>query len=417
MSKGRILIVDDEKDIRFLLREILEDEGYDVAEAAHSEAAYSDIAIKGMPDLVILDIWLENSDRDGMEILGDLKKRSKSLPVLMISGHGNIEMAVKAIKIGAYDFIEKPFNTDRLLHLVGKAFDAGRKRAGGHTKIDFVSVSTEMQSLLKAAQKAAAGEARLLINGPWGTGRRRLAQYIHQESGRAGKICTLLYSTELSVSALADALATEGSLVLCDIQNLSEAMQSELLARLNAKPEARVMATITGDAKSVLLPDLFERLGVVTLELPSLQARRADIPDLAMALVKRHLSMLGVAGQVRMVPEAATLLKQMPFLGQAAELDALCAVAAVRMASKTNFDIVPDYFAAVAAVPDNAMQDWLKTDLRTARECFEKWYFEHVLAMFDDNVSQAAVFAGMDRTAFHRKMKSLKDGDDSAEAA
>ncbi|MBU6235328.1 MAG: response regulator [Alphaproteobacteria bacterium] len=426
-SKGRILIVDDEKDIRFLLREILEDEGYDVSEAAHSEAAYADIAAKGMPDLVILDIWLENSDRDGMEILGDLKRRSKTLPVLMISGHGNIEMAVKAIKIGAYDFIEKPFNTDRLLHLVSRAFEQGRKRGGAGRKIDFVSVSPDMQAAIKAAQKAAAGEARVLITGAWGTGRAHLAKYIHQESQRAGKACVSIQCAALDAPTLAEALAHEGSVIFRDIHKLSASMQADLLGRLNAKPEARVMATADAALLDGLrregkfLSDLYERLSVVTLVMPTLQDRRADLADMCASMIGGYFDAWGLGGPVRVNGPAIDALKQMAFEGQALELEALCFAAAVSMAQAGRKEVTPNDFAsdAPAAVTggEGVASGWLQTDLRTAREAFERWYLENIMARFDGNVSQAAAFAGMDRTAFHRKLKALKGGGEDAEAA
>ncbi|NBX65642.1 MAG: sigma-54-dependent Fis family transcriptional regulator [Proteobacteria bacterium] len=424
MSKGRILIVDDEKDIRFLLREILEDEGYEVAEAPHSEAAYGDIASKGMPDLVILDIWLENSDRDGMEILSDLKKRSKTLPVLMISGHGNIEMAVKAIKLGAYDFIEKPFNTDRLLHLVGRAFDTGRKRLGSAGKVDFVSVSSDMLSTLKAAQKAAGGEGRVLVTGAWGTGRTYLARFIHQESGRAGKPCVVLSSRGLEAGMLAEALAGEGSVVLRDIQNLSPALQADLLTRLNAKPEARVLATAGPELESVraegkFLGDLYDRLAVVQIEMPSLAMRRADMTDLCVRFIEERFARFGSAGGIRISEAAKNALFPHHFGGQAAELQAVCHRAAIAMMLEGVTEALPKHFALGGGTDAEAqslpIEGWLEMDLRSAREQFEKWYIEQVLARFDSNVSQAAAFAGMDRTSFHRKLKSIKDGD--AEAA
>lgn len=424
MSKGRILVVDDEKDIRFLLKEILEDEGYDVSEAAHSEAAYGDIAAKGMPDLVILDIWLENSDRDGMEILGDLKRRSKTLPVLMISGHGNIEMAVKAIKLGAYDFIEKPFNTERLLHLVGRAFDTGRKRLGGGGKVDFVTVSPEMQATAKAAQKAAGGEGRVMVVGPWGAGRTYLARFIHQESGRAGKPCVVLSSRGLEPAILAEALAGEGSAVLRDVQNLSPAMQSDLLARLNTKPDVRVLATADATIDDMrqegkFLTDLYDRLAVVRIDMPAVSSRRADVPDLCVRFIGERFARFGAAGGIRLSDGAKNALASMTFKGEAAELQAMCHAAAIAMMVEGVTEIAPKHFLRAGEGAEEGaspLQCWLQADLRTAREDFERWYLENIMTRFDGNVSQAAAFAGMDRTAFHRKLKSLK-GDDDAEAA
>lgn len=428
-AKGKILIVDDEKDIRFLMREILEDEGYVVAEAPHSEAAYAEIAAHGMPDLVILDIWLENSDRDGMEILADLKKRSRTLPVLMISGHGNIEMAVKAIKFGAYDFIEKPFNTDRLLHLVTRALEASRMRTISGAHVSITAQTPEMQAVMKAAQKAAAGDARVLVTGPWGTGRTHLARFIHQESGRAGKSCIVVPCASAEASLLKELLAGEGTVILRDAQDLPQPMQTELLARLNAKPEARVIATATPALDSLraggrFLPDLYERLSVVTIALPPLECRRGDVCDMCATIISESLTAHGMAGVVKIADDAAALLRGRGWQGQAAELRALCQLAAVRMATEGAYELCARHLgelataAGAAASHDSGIAaEWLATDLRAAREAFERWYFENLMQRFDGNVSQVAAFAGMDRTALHRKLKALKDGEDAEAAA
>ncbi len=410
-SRGNILIVDDEKDIRFLLGEILQDEGYTVAEAPHSEAAYAAIA-KQMPDLVILDIWLENSDRDGMEILADLKKKSRTLPVLMISGHGNIEMAVKAIKLGAYDFIEKPFNTDRLLNLVTRAMESGRlRRSAGAGMVQLTAETPEMQAIQKTAQKAAAGDARVLVTGTWGTGRTHLARWIHQESPRASKPLIVLQSRDLDAVAFADALARagQGTVVVQDVQNLTHDAQAAMLAAINAKPEARIIATAAPDLKATgFLPDLYERLSVTTLALPALDLRRADIVDIA-------ANLLGDGYTVS--EDAAIALRRRDWPGQVAELRAVLAMAQVRMALEHTGELRPGHLentgtsAAASSEPGaTGAPEWLSADLRTAREAFERWYFEHLMERFDGNVSQVAQFAGMDRTALHRKLKALKEG-------
>ena len=427
VNKGKILIVDDEKDIRFLLREILEDEGYVVAEAPHSEAAYAEITAHGMPDLVILDIWLENSDRDGMEILSDLKKKSKTLPVLMISGHGNIEMAVKAIKLGAYDFIEKPFNTDRLLHLVTRALESSRMRRGPSGDAMLIAHTADMQALKKAAQKAAQGDARVLVTGAWGAGRTHLARFIHQESGRAAKPCVSIASAGLEPNAIADILAGEGTVVFRDVQLMTAPAQAELLARLNAKPDARVMATALPELDAIraaggFLPDLYERLSVTTLTIPSLDDRRADMAELCQRLIEECFENWGVSEPVRVSDEAVTALRGMSWVGgQVSALRALCAMAALRMKADGTGELQAKHLAVGLAQPvtpegaGNLSSAWCDSDLRTAREAFERWYFDQLMARFDGNVSQVAAFAGMDRTALHRKLKSLKDGD--AEAA
>lgn len=422
MTKGKILIVDDEKDIRFLLREILEDEGYAVGEAPHSEAAFAEFA-KMQPDLVILDIWLENSDRDGMEILADLKKKTRTLPVLMISGHGNIEMAVKAIKLGAYDFIEKPFNTDRLLHLVTRALESGRlRRASSTSAVTIAAGSPEMQTVLKAAQKAAQGEARLLITGPWGSGRSHLARFIHQESARAAKPFVSLWCNDLDIHEAFTA-ADEGTLVLRDIQTLSSQAQNELLARLNAKPNVRVIATTDRDLgmEPSFSSDLLGRLSVMNIALPALDDRRGDIAELAHTFIQECFAACGMASEPRLSDAVLANLRRSGWPGQIAELRTLCQMAAMRMFLDKAEEALEKHFtfetAPALSLGGTPLKDWMGTDLRSAREAFERWYFENLMEKFNGNVAQVAEFAGMDRTALHRKLKALKDGDEAERLA
>lgn len=410
-DKPRILIVDDEKDIRFLLSEILTDEGYALAEAPHSEAAFAEITKNGVPDLVILDIWLENSEKDGMEILAELKKMSRTLPVLMISGHGNIEMAVKAIKLGAYDFIEKPFNTDRLLHLVNRAMETNRLRKGSASSfVDFIAGSAEMQAVHKAAQKAASGDARVLITGGWGTGRGHLARWIHQESARGTKAFIALNCTDADANRINDALAQagEGTLLLKDVHSLNPSAQTALLSKLANKTDARIIATMLPGTQ--INADLQGRLAITTIALPSLTDRRADIPQIAASMLEGFT----------LTDDVAQALKRREWPGQLAELRAVCAMLEVRARLDNAKDIKMSHMdagPAAAAPAGDAHADWLATDLRTARESFERWYFEHLMERFDGNVSKIAEFAGMDRTALHRKLKSLKDGDDGERMA
>lgn len=419
--KGRILVVDDEKDIRFLISEILTDEGYAVSDAAHSEAAYAAIEAGGMPDLVILDIWLENSDRDGMEILSDLKKRDADLPVLMVSGHGNIEMAVNAIKIGAYDFIEKPFNTDRLLHLVGRALESNRlRRSGSHSKIRMIATSSDMQAVMKIAARAATGDARVVITGPAGAGRNHLAAWIHQESERAAQPYHSVSARNLEESGLLSAIGTagEGTLVIRDVQDLSAAAQKTLLKLVAGKPTARIIVTSDRPLKDVagFSADLNDRLSVLSIDLPGLASRRSDLAELAAGFIAECLAKWGRSEPVIVGEDALTALRKRSWTGHVAELQALCTMAAFRMLQSNAKEVAPAHFEAQDDAPaantnDSPVTAWLDQDLRTARESFERWYFENLSERFEGNISQMAAFVGMDRTALHRKLKSLKDGE------
>ena len=422
MSKGRILIVDDEKDIRFLVHEILSDEGYHVSEAPHSEAAYAHIEASGIPDLVILDIWLENSDRDGMEILGDLKKRAPDLPVLMISGHGNIEMAVNAIKLGAYDFIEKPFNTDRLLHLVERALESARLRKnGGSSKIRMVASSAEMQATMKLAARAAQGDARVVITGPAGAGRNHLAAWIHQESARETEPFVTISARNLEDSALLSAIgaAGEGSLVIRDVQALNPSAQKTLLKLVAGKPLCRVMVTADKPLKDIpdFPADLNDRLSVVTIDLPGLSGRRGDLGELASDFIAELLNKWGQGGAVTLSGDVVDVLRKRNWTGHVAELQALCTMAAFRMLQADTLEAKAEYFdtgeeRAPSSAGDHPAHGWLGHDLRRAREAFERWYFDNLSERFEGNISQMAAFADMDRTALHRKLKSLKESGD-----
>lgn len=420
IRKGRILIVDDEKDIRTLIREILEDEGYDVHDAPHSEAAYAYIASAGMPDLVILDIWLENSDRDGMEILGDLKKRDANLPVLMISGHGNIENAVGAIKLGAYDFIEKPFNTDRLLHLVARAMEAGQsKREGGRAKLQLVSEMPDMQAAIKLAAKAASGDGRVLITGPQGAGRHYMAAWIHQESGRGALGCVSVRADGLDSAALERAMskAGAGTLIIRDVANLPEDTQKTLLRLISGKTECRIISTAVagfdgrGDG---FLADLYDRLAVSVINVTPLSSRRLDVANLATQFVREYLKKWGITPTgVVLSDDGVAFLQNMRFGSHMAELQSVCAVAAFRLMQSGGQTLLPEHFQtevsqAQSAGLDDMFRGWLMQDLRVARESFERWYFDELAERFEGNISAMATFAGMDRTALHRKLKSLK---------
>lgn len=421
MRKGRILIVDDEKDIRTLIREILEDEGYDVHDAPHSEAAYAYIASTGMPDLVILDIWLENSDRDGMEILGDLKKREASLPVLMISGHGNIEMAVGAIKLGAYDFIEKPFNTDRLLHLVSRAMESGAaKREGGRARLNLTSDVPEMQAAIKLAAKAAVGDGRIMITGSGGCGRHYMAAWIHQESGRGSLGCVSVRANGLDAVALEKAItkAGAGTLIIRDVADLPEDTQKSLLKHVSGKMECRIITTAHDgfDGRSNgFMADLYDRLAVNVIGLVPLSSRRADVGALATQFVREYLKKWGaLSSGVTISDEAAVFLQGVRYCGHMAQLQSLCAVAAFRLMQDSGQVLLPEHFQmdSGSTTGDEKFRVWLAQDLRMARESFERWYFDELSARLEGNISAMASFAGMDRTALHRKLKSLKEGDD-----
>lgn len=429
-AKARILIVDDEKDIRFLIREILEDEGYEVSEAPHSESALSQFS-KTSHDLVILDIWLQNSDMDGMEILAEINKRNPAIPILMISGHGNIELAVKAIKLGAYDFIEKPFHTDRLLLMVTRALEQTRLKTQNSHLIRQTGQGAAQQpatalfthvsaDVARQAQKAAQSDARLLISGAWGSGRTYLARWVHQNSVRADRLLSVLSCRIATAPEISRALhdPATGTLVLQDVEFLSPEGQGVLRAALAQsaaeKPIVRIIATLDPSSGQNLSSDLRDRLGVLQLHMPRLRDHRADVPPLFTKLVSQWLTRWHLPDSVQLLEQTDIWLRQHDWPGEIQELKSLAGLVAVQLAVTGNRNIMLSHVAVSQAGQSGSVkrdgpdtQAWLSQDLRQAREAFEKWYFDSQLQRFSGNISQMAGFVGMDRTALHRKLKNL----------
>ncbi len=427
MAKAKILIVDDETDIRALISDILEDEGFTVAQAAHSEAAFAAFA-KDRPDLVILDIWLENSDRDGMQILTELKRTAPDLPVLMISGHGNIEMAVKAIRLGAFDFIEKPFNTDRLLLQIRRALEAAHLRRENTTLKNVAALGTRVagssgmtRSLLTAARKAAEGEGRVLITGPRGTGRSTLARLVHSQSSRALQPLYVQDCRKLQPQDLANVIQTAqaATLLLENVEHMAPETQTALLTAIAAKPDIRIIS-IAGlefkenPTKNGFKGDLYARLSVVTLETASLADHAADIPEIAADILQAMAERAGENQPYTLDEQAVLALKCRHWPGNIEELKLTVELAALKAAIAGRRTIT-------ATDMDNDGQGGdapslnLELDMRSAREDFERRYLEAQLARFDGNISLVAAHVGMDRTALHRKLKSLAgEGEEAA---
>lgn len=427
MAKAKILIVDDETDIRALISDILGDEGFAVAQAAHSEAAFAAFT-RDRPDLVILDIWLENSDRDGMQILAELKRMAPDLPVLMISGHGNIEMAVKAIRLGAFDFIEKPFNTDRLLLQIRRALEAAHLRRENTTLKNVAALGTRVagssgltKNLLAAARKAAEGEGRILITGPRGTGRSTLARLIHSQSARALQPLYVQDCRTLQPDALANVFQTAqaATLLLENLGHMSSETQAALLQAIAGKPDIRIISIAdTGFRENAVHAgfkgDLQARLSVVALETAPLADRSAEIAEIAADILAAAAERSGDAAPFTVDDGALLALKCRTWPGNIEELKLTLELAALKAAVENRKTIT----ASDLEGSDNGSSGSplnLELDMRSAREDFEKRYLEAQLARFDGNISLAAAHVGMDRTALHRKLKALAgEGEEAA---
>lgn len=449
-----ILIVDDEVDIRHLIAGILEDEGYDCREAGTSAEAFSAIR-KRQPNLIILDVWLQGSEHDGLQMLELIRKENPNQQVIMISGHATFDMAVSATKIGAYDFLTKPFKTDVLLHTVARALETVRLRSQneelqeltGGDIVEFAGSSAIAGQTRQKIIKVAETESRVLISGPPGAGKSVLARLIHQNSLRKkGSLIVLncaglkpenLESELFGTEAAPDAprhlgvleRAHRGTLVLDDVAELPLETQGRMVRILHnsefqrlggnstVEVDTRIIATTNKNLgleieEGRFREDLFHRLNVVALEVPSLSDRREDIPELAARIMERSASSKG--RQPRPLgSEALSTLQAHDWPGNIWEL--VNVIERVLLVdSSTQNQPASGSEIAEAIGQETAQQgvagrsmEVMNLPLRLAREEFEKDYLNFHLRRFDGNISRTAEFVGMDRAALHRKLKLL----------
>ncbi len=429
---AHILIVDDEEDIRKLIKGILEDESYGVREAGTSKGALNAISEK-CPDLVILDIWLQGSDQDGLAVLEDIKAMHTDLPVLMISGHGTVETAVSAIKKGAYDFIEKPFKADRLLLMIARALEAAALKKENKTLktspvdpvLDLIGESAAVKNLRKQIEQAAQVSSRVMILGETGTGKSMTARLVHEYSPRATHPYTVVNCVEAFDPKLFEEAIQktgQGSLVLNHIDCLSTKDQDYLMQALQGQDfEARLISIANADIQnnSGFSDDLFSRLNLVQINVPHLKDRAADIPALAAHFVQKFARNAGAAVK-DFSPEALLALQQKNWTGNICALKnyiELCCSAhmekegAIQVRDLPSLDFASQETAKAAAPAKAGLfdlsEDILMKSLRDAREMFERVYLSAQMERFAGSVSETAKSIGMERSALHRKLKSL----------
>ena len=449
-----ILIVDDEADIRMLIAGVLKDEGYTTREAADSAQALTVIHSR-QPTLVILDIWLQGSELDGIEILRLLHDEMPEVPVVMISGHGTIESAVEAIKIGAYDFIEKPFKSDRLLLVIERAIEAAhlrleneelRLRAGGD--IDLVGVSPAAQQLRHQIDKAAPTGSRVLITGPPGAGKEVVGRLLHLRSRRAKgpfvpvncatmrpeRLEIELFGSEYAIDGAPRKIGTferahGGTLFLDEVADMPPETQGKIVRALQEQTferiggssrvevDVRVVASTNRDLAGEISAgrfreDLFYRLNVVPIRVPPLRERREDIP-----LMARHF-MMRSSDAARLVPrefgeDAMAALQAYSWPGNVRQLrnviDWLLIMAPGESREPIRADMLPNEITSIAptVVKWEKGSEIMTLPLRDAREVFEREYLLAQVTRFGGNISRTAAFVGMERSALHRKLKSL----------
>jgi two-component system nitrogen regulation response regulator NtrX len=449
-----ILIVDDEADIRMLIAGVLKDEGYSTREAAGSREALAAIQAR-QPTLVILDIWLQGSELDGIEILRLLQEEMPTVPVVMISGHGTIETAVEAIKLGAYDFIEKPFKSDRLLLLITRAIEAAllrreneelKLRAGG--ELDLVGISSGTNQLRQQLERVAPTGSRVLITGAPGSGKEVIARLLHERSRRmqgpfVALNCATMHPDRLEIELFGCEAANNGgtrkigtferahggTLFLDEVADMPIETQGKIVRVLQEQTfervggsqrvevDVRVVASSNRDLQAEIAAgrfreDLFYRLSVVPIKVPALRDRREDIPLLA-----RHFMARG-AEAARLPPrefgeDALAALQAYTWPGNVRQLrnvvDWLLIMAPGETQEPVRADMLPNEITAIAptVVKWDKGSEIMTLPLRDAREVFEREYLLAQVTRFGGNISRTAAFVGMERSALHRKLKSL----------
>jgi len=452
-----ILIVDDESDIRTLLCGILEDEGYFTREAASSDQVYAEINAR-LPSLVILDIWLRGSEQDGIDILKWVKTVYPNVPVIMISGHGNIETAVNSIKAGAYEFIEKPFQADKLILLVKRALEAEvlrqenlelRKRAGFNEEL--IGDSLSISQLKATINKVAPGNSRILITGPPGAGKEIVSRAIHANSGRIDAPFIVLNCATMNPDRLEVELfginhpgnsvqpgskigvferAHTGTLFLDEISDMPietqgkivRVLQEQKFTRVGGDVEIHVNVRVISStnknlqeeiAEGRLREDLFYRLSVVPMEVPALKQRREDIPTLAKYFLQKSTESAGM--QIKILSdEAMAVLQAYDWPGNVRQLknviDWILIMYPDNTEDRIRADMLPPELVTVTPIDAKLEKnmDVLGMSLRDARKHFEREYLFAQVNRFSGNISQTANFIGMERSALHRKLKTLR---------
>jgi two-component system nitrogen regulation response regulator NtrX len=448
-----ILVVDDEADIRELVAGILEDEGYVVRTAANADDAIAAITSR-RPQLVLLDIWLEGSRLDGLALLDVIKADHADLPVVMISGHGNIETAVAAIKQGAYDFIEKPFNADRLVVVASRAIETLRLRREVNalkqlnpSAQKLIGQSTAMNGLRLTIERIAPTNSRIMIVGPSGSGKELTARMIHMSSSRAkGPFVVInaaaitpermeieLFGTEggedqpRKIGALEE--ADGGTLFIDEIADMPRETQNRILRvlteqtfqRVNGSAKVQVDVRIisstardieTEIAEGRFREDLFHRLSVVPIRVPPLAERREDVPELVQHFLEQISVTTGLARRT-IGDDALAVLQSHDWPGNVRQLrnnvERLLILAGGDAQSTITASLLPpDVGSLVPSMPHgNGGEQLMSLPLRDAREVFEREYLVAQINRFSGNISRTAEFVGMERSALHRKLKAL----------
>ena len=447
-----ILVVDDERDIRELVSGVLEDEGYSTRMAADSDSALAQISER-RPSLVLLDVWLQGSKLDGLELLDVLKAQDPSLPVLVISGHGNIDTAVAAIRRGAVDFIEKPFEAERLILLVERATETQRlrrenevlkERSGGEDELN--GVSTTINGVRATLKRVAGTGSRVLVTGPAGVGKEVAARLLHAWSNRTtapfvvvnaarmepDRVEEELFGAEDAEGAVRPGLlerAHGGTLFLDEIADMPVSAQAKILRVLTeqsftriggsrtVRVDVRVVSATSRDLATEIAAgrfreDLYYRLNVVAVHLPPLSDRREDIPPLVEHFLARFAAERRVATP-DIASDAMAALQAYDWPGNVRQLrnivERTVILAPGDRLARIDVDLLPPEILNEASPVGMgaATSAVMGAPLREARETFEREYLRVQIRRFSGNISRTASFIGMERSALHRKLKLL----------
>ena len=444
-----ILIVDDERDIRELIADILGDEGFTTRTAANSDEAIGQLNA-AEPALMILDIWLKDSRMDGIDILKQVKRNNPEVPVVIISGHGNIEIAVAAIKQGAYDFIEKPFNIDQLMVVINRAMETSRLRRensalkrGEVRGAEMLGGSAAFRRLRDNLDKVAKSNGRVMLTGEPGAGKELAARYVHQQSPRAGapfitvpcatiapdRMEEVLFGRETPERGVEPGLLEQahgGVIYFDEVADMPLGTQPKILRVLTeqqfqraggtdkVRVDLRVISSTHRDLTAEIAAgrfrqELYDRLNVVPIAVPSLADRRDDIGGLAQHFIERFHSEQGLPAR-ELPDETIAALQSMRWPGNVRQLRNV--IERVLILGDGTGPINPAELEPQGATPDNS--DTLSLGpqvtamaLREARELFEREYLLAQINRFGGNISRTAQFVGMERSALHRKLKSL----------
>lgn len=451
-----VLIVDDEADIRDLVAGVLEDEGYAPRTAAHSDEALAAIAAR-RPALILLDVWLKDSRLDGLELLEEIKRRDPTVPVLMISGHGNLDTAVSAIRKGAVDFIEKPFNATHLLHLVSRATETERLRRENAELKAQVGLEDELHghsvainNVRATLKRVAATGSRVLITGPAGVGKEVAARLLHNWSQRSNAPFIVVSAARMTPESVDEALfgsedsagtprpgllelAHGGTLFIDEIADMPITTQGRILRVLTEQSFTRIgglhqvkvdVRVVSGTSRDLaheieerrFREDLFYRLNVVPVHLPPLMERRDDI----LALVEHYIARFARERRVpapRIASDAIAALQAYDWPGNVRQLrniiERTLFLAPGDRMSRIDLDMLPNEILNLQhSKQAHSTPTMMAVPLREAREEFEREYLRVQIQRFSGNISRTAVFVGMERSALHRKLKALGIGED-----